>query len=768
MKHRRDLLLIVVIGLTVAMPLAALGMYHVTLGRTAPTGVRDGLMSVQLATPEGEARITVALLEDWERSWPDAIAGWFGSPFEFSAGTISKLRVNGAYVSPSFFQVTGLEIGRGRAWQSGDPPAVVLGERIAARLFGSAETAVGSAVSMEGHSLTVTGVIREGVRFPVNQQAWVPLDLLTAQIPPNFLGQLPVQVITLPPTGEGGRAYIRERLESALQQRPDLLSVDQVSVGLTPVFEAYVGDAVGPLHLFLVIAWCLFGIGAATIAHARTLEESLRRHEFAVREALGAALGRRVLEIVRRGTSQGLVGGIIGGAVGLLLVEVYIASGGLFEAYWVKSGISRELLLLGVGLIVVVTVISAIAGVWHARGAGRRGLTEAGGTLTRERRRLHQALLFFEIAPVAGLLVLAFATSRAVLDSQKYWYGEDPDEIIAVDIGVSAEESRTREILAVLDQRVEALPGVEKAGFVSLLPMQRSPKLEVELQGSRGSASFRSKIRVGVATLDYLEVLGGPASTIVPRVAPMAVASSQVWSLREQLGVAPKVRVRNQDEISEWYAIEGAVPDLFLDWNLMEGSPVPRGAPGILLIRTDTPPSGYLVARTRGGSGVERAILDELSKVGPELTVGESATYAERFAGAIRNLSVVYGILWHLAILVLALSVLGVYAISLRQVSARTRELAIRAALGASAAAQFRVVLGGVVVLAIAGAAIGSLVGWRVSELLQGAFLGGRDQASVLVVALGVLFAVGTAVSGSLPPIVRLLRTPPSLALRQE
>jgi hypothetical protein len=323
-------------------------------------------------------------------------------------------------------------------------------------------------------------------------------------------------------------------------------------------------------------------------------------------------------------------------------------------------------------------------------------------------------------------------------------------------------------MLSSLESRVEALGGVAEAGFVTATPVQRSPELVVELRGPGGSAPIEHPARVATATPDYFEVLGEPASALAPLRSPVAVVSSEIWALGESFGESPQLRVINGDEVSDWYEVAGAVPDLFLDWDLMEGAPLPRGAPGVVLIKPDVPRSGYLVARVRDGDRTIRAMVDEISHLGPQLTVGEPATYAERFAEAVRNITVVNGILWYLTVLVLVLSTLGVYAVSLGQVSARTRELSIRAALGASAPELVRAVLVTVALVAVAGAVTGGALGWRVSELLRGAFLSGGGQASAVSVVGGVLVTLGASVLGGLPPVVKLLGTPPSRTLRQE
>lgn len=764
---RKGILPLLIITLTVALPLAALRVYDVTLGRNSPSGVRGDLASLALSTPEGPKHATLPVLSSWERLDFDAIAGWLGSPFEVSAGGSSELRINGAFVSEAFFEVTGLEISRGQAWGPGDPPTrVVLGAGVARSLFGTKDP-VGSVVRVGETSLVVSGIVKETVRFPVNQQIWVPMALLLNTVPERFRSKMPVQILFRAPAEASERGYAISRLESALAEDPDLATGDRVEVVATPAFEAYVGDLVGPLRLFLIITWCLFGIGAITIVHFRTLEESQRRKEYDIRAALGATLPQRLVAGMRRGAVRGLTGSLTGAVLAVLLGHLYARSGGLFPAYWVNQRMSSEYLMIVFSVIVLVTSVTAVAGTWHARGQGASALNEIQRTVSGRRKKLNWVLLLFEITPVAALLVLALGTSRSVFEARDYWYGEDPERIVAIDVGVDDCGESGPQVLERLEGRLESLGQVEEVAFVTVLPVQRSPSLTVRLLTSRGEGMMDVPVRVGEATKDYFEVIGA-ATDLRPAPLPAAVVSSSLARRFEGLVGAPQVAMLSEGVTVAVYDVVGTARELFLDWDQFTSAPLPRGTPGVLLIRDVPPTSGYLVARVRDAKAAIEVMRDELARVGPVLSVGEARTYSNRFEEAIQNLTVVNGILWNLTFLVLTLSVLGVYAISLQQVAARNRELSIRSALGATVSHLSKLALSPIVVVALTGSVLGGLIGWRLSQLLQGAFLGGEHHASIHLTMLGSGLALSSAFLGSLPPLVRLWRSPPGRALRQD
>jgi len=115
----------------------------------------------------------------------------------------------------------------------------------------------------------------------------------------------------------------------------------------------------------------------------------------------------------------------------------------------------------------------------------------------------------------------------------------------------------------------------------------------------------------------------------------------------------------------------------------------------------------------------------------------------------------------------LLMTAIGVYGVISYSVAERTREIGIRAALGAARVDIVRLVVGGGLTVVGAGLAAGVIAAAIATRFLASSLfeVSATDPATFLAVA-GVLLVVALAAQAI--PIARAMRVDPSIALRQE
>ena len=175
-----------------------------------------------------------------------------------------------------------------------------------------------------------------------------------------------------------------------------------------------------------------------------------------------------------------------------------------------------------------------------------------------------------------------------------------------------------------------------------------------------------------------------------------------------------------------------------------------------IVIRSGGDPSA-LAAEAR------RAIWSVASDV-PVYEVAPLADLVAKSVGPRRFMMVLLELFGAVALLMTAIGVYGVISYS---VAERTREIGIRAALGASSRDIVRLIVGGGMAVVGGGLAVGVLVALAATRFLEGSLfnVSATDPVTFMAVA-GVLLVVALVAQGV--PIVRAMRVDPSVALRQD
>ncbi len=708
----------------------------------------------------------------------------------------------GAQLSSSVFQMLGVRALRGRLLQDADfvdgaPDVAVIGYGLWAGRFGADPNVIGRAIRIAGRMHVVVGIAPDGFAFPSNESLWLPLRLSSAErTRVQVIGRLADDVSPAaaqtemasrgepPPTTTLAANDAQERARLRIEVVPfGLLFLNLPSGGFAALPEFHLVQA---LTLVLLLVACG---NVAMLIFART---ATRLQELAIRTAIGASRSRIVSQVF----VETLLLSVIAAAVGLVVVEFVLThvnlaglAGESSLPYWLSLGLTSRTIWQAVLLAVV---SATVAGVTPALVITGRAIAQhmRGGSRVRF-GKLTGALVIADIAVSVAAVGVVVATSAHATDIQaanratgiaasQYLAAEFRLPSGAGGTDASANErladsaklaTAQRELVAALERET----GIRRVAVGDALPRMehRSTLYELSHVQHAKDAPLQST-RLARVDVDFFRALGVPLQSGRDfvrndtegerRVAVVNTAFvTRALNGLDPIGRRVRFPSRTSASDSSWYEIVGVVGPLGV--NLLNPD---RGAavyvpaalgtinPMHLAIHTTAPPTS-LTSRVR-----DVALATE-----PELVGGRVSALSD-----IRNgdwylvMGLAAGLLVLVGVLV-ALATSGLYAMLSLSVSERTREIGIRAALGATHRTLLLTILRRTLVQIVLGALIGLPVAARAMfELTTTRADGGSiamSMASSLALSLGVVLVV--ALSSCLVPARRVLAVQASEAM---
>jgi predicted permease len=711
-------------------------------------------------------------------------------------GTGAPERIQLAEITAAAFRAARVSPLLGRALLESDevpgaPGVVVLGYEVWQRSLGARQDVIGSEVKLGESPATVVGVMPEGFGYPFNHDAWTPL-LLRASYGPleggviSVIGRLApgvtraqadaeVRVLgertaaALPATHEHLRPRVKPLGEPG--DEDDGLEVsDLAQLALTNL----------PALLVLVIACMSVG----TLIYART---ATREGEIALRSALGASRARIVVQLF----VETLVLASLAAGVGLIAADrilrwgiegAYADEGG--APFWITPGLSLTTVLYAGGLAIVCAAMLSILPALRVTQARVQthlaNLGTAGATL--RFGRLWTGVMIAQVALTAiGIPVAMEGVSRearldgirAKFPSREYLAARiDVDPSFAEEETSAFEERRAR-AFAELERRVAQEPGVVAVTFADRAPGAALRGYRVaDVESSPGAGPefdygfWTSAVGPGFFEVFDRPIVAGRAfhgGDRSPAARAVIVNEAFVRGFRLRGGsgspVGARLRYSNRSATSPtepWLEIVGVVRDIGLDPS-DEGEELPfvfHAAPA------GTVSPLVMSARVRGNPGPLAARLPVIATdVDAGLSVQDARPLDEWRDRQGLNITAVLGAVTSL---VLFLSALGIFSLLSVSVSRRTREIGLRAALGANPRHVLIEILSRALVLMGSGIAVGGAVllfliaVWEEDVALFAGWLG---------ITCAVMLTVG--VIACIEPVRRALRINPIDALRQ-
>jgi putative ABC transport system permease protein len=405
-----------VVGLTTTLA-AALLLYGVVL-RPLPYGEPDQLVAVRPSGPRLPAAVrSISLpdLDDWQQT-PRSFAALSGySDLTFTlTGLGDPRRVDGLRVGPRFGEVVRTRPILGRPFEprdfvQGSQYVTLLGHALWQRDLGGDPGAVGRSLTLDGRRYEIVGVLPDLPFRDITEQHefWVPLVARPGVTWEPVRGNGFVSVLARLAPGTTLRAAQEElsSVAATLAERYPQSNADKPAVLLEPLHDAIVKAVRRPLLLVFAAVGSVLLVACGNLVNLLLAHAERRRHEFAVRLALGAGSGRIrrqvLLEVAAIVTVAMAVSLIMAPALARLFTTLYPTPLPSSDALGITTRALGGALALGV----VVTVLLA----WPQMRRASPSIT-AGGTVrvTGSRNdRLGRAALI--AVQVAFTLVLAFA-----------------------------------------------------------------------------------------------------------------------------------------------------------------------------------------------------------------------------------------------------------------------------------------------------------------------------------------------------------------------
>jgi putative ABC transport system permease protein len=757
----------------------------VFLWSTSPSTSRDGLTPGRLK--DFRERFTLT----------EGIAGLSQLTMNLT-GSGDPERLAGSSVSSNFFDVLGVAPLLGDTFHAGraDDRDVVLSYGLWMRRFAADRGIVGRDVTINGTARRVVAVMPAAFSWPSITargsssgplpELWVPG---THEDIPRTMNEDPNERLAASRQMAYLRAVVRLKPGVTIaqaQQEADALAAaiardhrEDTGYGamLQPLREQFFGDVRKPLLVLLVAVAFVLAIACANAASLLLGRAVARHKEMAIRLALGATRGR----IVRQLVTESIVLALGGAAGGLLLAWwgrawlIASAPGGILRVE--QTALDARVL----GFTILVAIVTGVLfGLVPARqvtgGRVSSDLSEGSGRGTAGRRagRTRDLLVAAQIGVALVLLVGAGLLLRSFSALSHVDTGIDTRNLLTFELVLNRKDDPDRQVAFYRDalQKIAALPGVRSAGAAVTLPIGGDAfGIPIEVEGQpRPQQGQEPRMGYQVVTPAYFATMGmriregrdireSDTADQARVILVNETMARQVWHDGSPLG--RRVRVAGIDSAA-WMTVVGVVADIR---HLGPANP-PR--PELYQPVMQRPFSFMtFVVRTSGDpytlTGPIRAAIASIDPIQP---VSGLRTMDEHVARALSRPRFLSTLVAGFGGLALALSIVGIYGVMAYSVAQRTREIAIRAALGASRAHVLGMILTKALWLSLAGVAGGLAAAAWLTRALTGLLFGvtATDPGTyVIVSALLVLVAL---VAGGVPA-VRALRIDGAVALRQ-
>jgi predicted permease len=713
-------------------------------------------------------------------------------------------RVTAMNVTPSFFDVLGVEPMLGRSFVDGEgevqqygavlrpapDPVVVIGHALWQDVLGSDPRVVGRSLDVGGTLHEIVGVMPSGFGHPDRSvQVWIPLlvdPLIANPYAFNYSG-----VARLAPGVSVTQAYaqldgLRERIPelpngSISPERWERFDIHPV---VEPLKTALVGDVGSTLWILLGSVGFLLLIACANVAGLILVQADARRREHAVRVALGAGRARILTTFLGEGLALALAGGLAGMLVATGALRGTLALLPTDLPRTDEIGVDLRVLGVAVAVSLACAAFFGLAPLLQTRGDARAGrLSEGGARGSTEGvpgQRGRMGLVVLQTALALVLLVGSGLLLRSFQELRRIDPGFDPSRALTATITLSdaelpgwqAPEAFWRDV----EDRLSAQPGVEAVGFGFTLPLGPGPKprfdfsVEDQPVGPTDPPIMAYHNFVGG---DYFDAMGidivdgralGPddGATGTRSVVVSRALAQRLWPDGSALG-------RRVSMARGWYAVIGVASDVHdedLTGPAREMVYWPR-----VYGRADEPdPSRTLtiVVRTSGDPLAFTPVLRrEVAAVNPRIALSSISTLDAIYRGASSRTSFTLALLGVSAATALLLGLVGIYGVVSYAAARRTREIGIRIALGASKGQVRGLVVRGGIVAASAGVVLGLVAGTSLSSAME-SVLFGVSALDPVTYALAALVVLVVSVAASWIPAARAAAVEPTRALRTE
>jgi predicted permease len=694
--------------------------------------------------------------------------------FEGNAALIGAEPVSGNYAA-----VLGPRTLLGRWFTREDEPVAVISYSAWQRVFHGDPQVLGKTIRSESHTYTVVGVASPefaGIYMPLRIDLWVPFRFWAGANQDHMrvmvFGSLKRGIGVSQASAElNATATEIHRENPALAKDADSpLTVEPVRGIPNPVSRRLARPVVVLLMSVVAMVLLIASVNVGNLLLARGVG---RQHEMAVRFALGASRPR----VLRQLMTENLALGVLGGAAGIFVgyasnrsIQAGLAALPFGEAFRFDLALDVRVLLY-CGFVALLTAL--LFGLLPAWQGSRHHLATVlnGAGITGGRLRLRLATLTAQIALSLVLLLMAGLFARVILRFHNADSGFASGNRLYAPAFVPAPQFTATSGRVFYDQtlhRLRALPGVRSAALTTRLPLYAA--------GIASSCVARDTDKPAPATTTtvdagYLQTLGipllegrdfnaidkadGPPVAIVnqalarrlwpnePAIGHRFLFGCEHARTLQVVGVARDSKIRSLNEVT--------LPHVYL--------PFSQAYDGGIV---------FIVVQTAGDPGpMMEPVRETLVSANPDFRTYGVMRLSDSLDASFWQARFEVWVLGILGTLALVLAAVGMYGVIAYHVTARTREIGIRIAMGARPVDVFRLVIGQGLRVTVVGVAIGLLLAAMAARLLASLLYGvSPTDAATWASAVGVWLSV--AVLACWLPARRAARVEPVAALRQD
>jgi putative ABC transport system permease protein len=690
-------------------------------------------------------------------------------------------RYRAAVVTANLHSLLRVQPEFGRGFQPSDSQAgaarvILLSHSIWQRDFDGSRAALGRTVRLDGESAVIIGVMPPEFHFPEDQDLWVNLWESASGPEVEVFGKLKRDITATEAQAEFD--LLTAQLKTPETIRDTAGAAAGYLTRIVPFVSHYTGEE-GDIAFFTMLA---MGVGVLLLACANVANLTLalasrRERELSIRAAVGATRAQLIRQMLMESTLLAGLGALGGGAITLWcsgLINRQIATA---EApFWYRAVVDWRVFVfmsaltllagLATGLVPALRASRCdINPMLQAHGAGASGLRPG---------RLARWLVTLQVTIACALLGVTGILTKSVVRAQSLELTFDPASYLAVPIQLPDAQfpAATDRLRFFDDLRTELgeLPGVDRVVLSSRHPASRGAAARIEIQGQPAKAESDLPLTL-IEAVDstYFEtmnipVLQGRAFAVSDRrgTAPVAIVTQSfvrnTWPNENPLG--KQLRLQRED----WATVIGVVPD----------------APRLGSARAERFPRIYfahaqqawermvvLIRARQDSTDQALAIRRIVDRLAPNLAVERVESLSESLTEALKIPHLISAIFLGAGAAAIFLAALGIFGVVSFSVIQRTRDFAIRRALGAQRRQIFAMVLRRSVIHLLLGLGLGSALAFALGKPLASELIGvaAFDPQISLLIAGCVTLVVLVAI---ILPARRATKVDPMVALRCE
>lgn len=737
-----------------------------------------------------------------------SIAAWSTESFQLGHGGISHT-VDGLWVSGSFFGTLQLQPALGRLIGPADDvkncgiQGAVLSYAFWQSRYGGQPGAIGSTLSLDRRAFTIIGVtppaftgLVVGSKFDVAlplcsepavhaqgnpADAWSNspttwwLDAIGRLRPGWDIARASAQLqgispatfaATLPPTYDSlqRQAYLR----FSFRAQP-------AATGASSLRSEYER----PLYLLLAISVLVLLIACANLASLLLARASARRHEMALRLAIGASRSRLVRQLLCESLLLAAFGAALGAALAFglsrgLIAAISTTDNPVYLPLHPDWRVAGFIAAVGVLACLVFGVLPALQGAKADPGSlmksGSRGMTAG-----RDRLLLRRGFVIMQMAFSLVLVVVAtlFVRTFTTLANLNPGFEQNHILVAALDFsGLNLPQSNHLAFKQQLLQRIRAVPGVTAAADTAIVPLSGSGWNDLIDLPDRGL--MRQLAQLTEVTPDYFRTLAIPkfsgrdfAATDTASSPGVAIVNQvfarTFFANRQALGATVGAK-QESGKPDRMFRIVGVVGDT------KYGDMREEIAPLVYLdedqnIRQDEG-MGIMIHSGEDLQTLMASVKDAVAKTSPEIDINFTVlrTSIRNSLGREQLMATLSGFYGALAAL---LAVIGLYGIMAYAVARRKGEIGIRMALGATRSRILTMIVREALLLLGLGLAVGLVLVLAAGRAVQ-SLLFGLKASDPATIAWAIAGLAAVALAASLIPARRAATVQPVEILREE